>query len=94
MKYEGGRDAVQLLGNQLLKLSPQLYAQLWYQVILIHEIVTQGILYFVQRFPQSLGSFKWRVDQKNSSKIDFEDAFEKIHRCQSSQLPLINLLFF
>lgn len=78
MKYKGGRDAVQLLGNQLLKLPSQLYAQLWCQVILIHEITTQGILYFVQRFPQSLGKFKWRIDQKNSSKIDFEDAFEKI----------------
>ena len=78
MKYKGGRDAVQFLGNQLLKLSPQLYAQLWCQVILIHEITTHGILYFVQRFPQSLGNFKWRIDQKNSSKIDFEDAFEKI----------------
>lgn len=78
MKYDGGKLGVQLLADQLSSLSPQLYAQLHCQVNLIHDIVIRGILYYVQRHPESLGKFSWRVDQKNSQKPTFEETFEKI----------------
>ncbi len=78
MKYKGGRVGIQLLADQLSSLSPQLYAQLHCQVSLIHDFVQRGILYHVQRHPKSLGKFRWRIDQKNSSKPTFEEAFEKI----------------
>jgi len=78
MKYKGGKQGIQLLSDQLSNLSPQLYAQLHCQVNLIHDIIQRGVLYFVQRYPKSLGSFRWRIDQKNTSKTVFEDAFEKI----------------
>lgn len=78
MKYEGGRKATQYLAEQLQKLSPPLYAQLQCQVELMFTTINRLIPYVVQRKPSSLGKFRWRVDQKNISKIDYEDAFEKI----------------
>lgn len=78
MKYEGGRQGIQYLAEQLQKLSPQLYVQLYCQVNLIFDIVSRLIPYFVQRKSNALSRFRWRIDQKNVSKIDFEDAFEKI----------------
>lgn len=78
MKYEAGKQAIQILSDQLGSLSPQLYVQLHCQVNLIFDIVSRTILYFVQRDPKTLRRFKWRIDQKNTTKIDFEEAFEKI----------------
>jgi hypothetical protein len=78
MKYETGKQAIQILSDQLGSLSPQLYVQLHCQVNLIFDIVSRAILYFVQRDPRTLRKFKWRIDQKNTTKIDFEEAFEKI----------------
>jgi hypothetical protein len=78
MKYEGGRKGTQYLAEQLRKLSSPLYAQLCCQVDLIFTTINSLIPYIVQRMPNSLSKFRWRIDQKNISKIDFEDAFEKI----------------
>jgi hypothetical protein len=35
-------------------------------------------LYLVQRSPSSLGAFRWRIDQKNSEKPVFEQAFARV----------------
>lgn len=78
MKYEGGRKGVELLAAQVEGLSPQLYAQLTCQVNLFHDVVRRSITYYAQRIPASLREFRWRIDQKNTSRTDFEDAFEKI----------------
>ena len=37
-----------------------------------------GTLYFVQRFPKDLGRYRWRIDQKNSTKTEYETAFEML----------------
>ena len=96
MKYESGRLGLQLLADQLGALPPQLYIQLHCQVTLLHDFIKRGILYFVQRQPSTLGSFKWRIDQKNTIKTDFEDAFEKVTPplLQSKSLndPMIQLI--
>jgi len=78
MIHDSGKEGVQILSDQLKSLSPQLYAQLHCQVHLIFDFIQRGIVYHVQRHPKSLGSFRWRIDQKNTSKTIFEDAFEKI----------------
>ncbi len=79
MLYQGGKKAMSLLSGQLLKLSPQLYVQLMTQVYLMHTFMERGICYYVQRNPNVLQGFKWRVDQKSpDTKTDFEDAFEKL----------------
>jgi len=78
MKYESGKDAVKYLTSQLENLPAQLYIQLACQIRLMHSFVIRCICYFVQREPNSLRSFRWKIDQKEPhKKIDFEDAFEK-----------------
>jgi Protein of unknown function (DUF3800) len=78
MRYEGGRQGVILLADQLERISPQLYAQLVCQVDLLHDVVNRSINYFAQRIPGTLTEFRWRIDQKNTSKTTYEVAFEKI----------------
>ena len=78
MKYEGGRQGVLLMASQLGKLSPQLYVQLICQINLMFDVVSRVIMYYIQRDPCTLAEFRWRIDQKNISRTDFEDAFEKL----------------
>ena len=42
------------------------------------DVVSRAILYFVQRNPSCLREFRWRIDQKDVSKTNFEDVFEKL----------------
>ncbi len=78
MQYQSGREGVQFVSSQVGKLSQQLYVQLICQLNLMFEIVTKAIPYFVQRAPTSLKNFSWKVDQKNTTRNDFEDAFMKL----------------
>jgi len=78
MKYEGGRRGVELMASQIKKLSPQLYVQLVCQINLMFDVVSRSITYFAQHNPSTLREFRWRVDQKNSARPDFEEAFEKL----------------
>ncbi len=43
----------------------------------MYDVVARAINYFVQRTPYTLSAFRWRIDQKNISRTDFEDVFEK-----------------
>lgn len=78
MRFEKGKQGVALLADQLEIVSPQLYAQLICQVDLLHDVVNRAINYFAQRIPGTLGEFRWRIDQKNTSRTTYEHAFEKI----------------
>lgn len=78
MRYEEGRLGVELLASQVESISPQLYVQLVCQVNLLHDVIDRAINYFAQRRPATLREFRWRIDQKNSTRTTFEDAFEKI----------------
>lgn len=78
MKNEGGRRGVQLLAEQIDSLPDQLYVQLVCQVGLLDDVVRRAINFWVQRRPTTLREFRWRIDQKNTTKTTFEDAFEKI----------------
>lgn len=78
MKHEGGRKGVLLLASQLKQLPPQLYVQLFCQIDLMFDVVSRAITYYAQHIPATLTEFRWRVDQKNTSRTDFEDAFEKL----------------
>ena len=78
MKFEGGKQGVALLATQLETIPIQLYAQLICQVDLLHDVVRRSINYFAQRIPGTLREFRWRIDQKNTSKTTYENAFEKI----------------
>jgi len=75
MHHENARQGLQALSDQVKKLAPQLYVQLHCQVNLISTIVLNGILYFVQRIPRTLGTFRWQIEQKNSTQTAYEKAF-------------------
>jgi hypothetical protein len=83
---ERGKDNIELFAQQVVNLADQLYLQLHCQIYLIQDLITLGIPYFIQRKPNSLKSFRWRIDQKNSSKnyndsytqTDYEYAFETL----------------
>lgn len=78
MKFEGGRLGMILLANQIESLPLQLYVQLMTQVNLVHDVIERAINFYVQRKPVALREFRWRIDQKNTTKTVFEEAFEKI----------------
>ena len=76
MKYEEGRQALRSLREKVESLSEQLYVQLYCQLILMFKTVQTMIPYYIQRIPESLSRFCWRVDQKNITRTRFEEAFE------------------
>lgn len=78
MLYQTARDGLQALSERVASLAPQLYVQLHCQVNLIEAVIKDGVLYFVQRTPRSLGVFRWRIDQKNSTKTEYETAFQQV----------------
>ncbi len=75
MLHQAAREGLQALSDRVKALAPQLYVQLQCQVTLLATIIANAILYFVQRRPETLHAFRWRIDQKNSSRTQFEDAF-------------------
>jgi hypothetical protein len=76
MLYEGGRRGVAEMANAVEALSPQLYVQMVCQTELIHDVLGRGLLYFVQRIPQTLRVLRWRIDEKNSARPSFERTFQ------------------
>ena len=75
MHQESDRRELEKLSEQVRSLSLQLYVQLQCQIRMIFMIVRDGIPYFVQRFPKTLSRFRWRIDQKNSTRTEYEKAF-------------------
>lgn len=48
------------------------------QVQLALLILNSAVLFFVQKHPPTLGRFRWRIDQKNSEKTEYEEAFSQV----------------
>lgn len=79
MVHQSMKESIQGASEQVLRLSDQLYIQFSCQIRLMHYVVSQAVTYYVQVSPESLGSFVWRVDQKEPSrKTEFEDVFENL----------------
>lgn len=76
--HQSMRDSLTELSESLRKLPINLYAQLIFQIRLFHEVATRASLYFVQRFPQTLTEFRWRVDQKDLVVTEYEKIFRKM----------------
>ena len=95
MLHQAAKDGIQALADRMSSLPQQLYVQLQCQVRLLDLVVRNGVLYFVQRTPRCLSTFRWRIDQKNSSKTEYESAFQTVLPAflQSSSLrdPMIAL---
>lgn len=79
MVHQSMKESILSVSEQVLRLSDQLYIQFTCQIQLMHYVVSQAVTYYVQVNPESLGSFVWRVDQKEPSrKTEFEDVFENL----------------
>jgi hypothetical protein len=78
LMHEKARQDLTEISVELKNLPMQLYVQLICQIHLFHQIITLATLYFVQRHPQALGSFRWRLDQKSKEPTAYEDNFRKI----------------
>ncbi len=78
MQHESMKLSLRELSQNINGLSPQLYLQLMSQFTLINDIFNRSTLYYSQVRPSVLSSFKWLIDQKNTTKIIFEEAFEKM----------------
>ncbi|KRG42557.1 hypothetical protein [Stenotrophomonas geniculata] len=72
MLYEEGRASIDDLSGRLESLSPQLYIQMVAQIDLLDQVFRMTTLYYSQRIPATLSSFKWRMDEKNSARPLFE----------------------
>lgn len=78
MVYEAGRQGIRVLAERVRGLSPQLYVQMVAQVELAKLVLNHASLYMVQRFPPSLGHFRWRIEQKSSSQTEYETAYTQV----------------
>lgn len=75
MFYSEGAENLENLANQVRQLSPQLYLQLICQTVLMSDVVRKSILFYVQRVPNQLNSFSWRIDEKTGGVSNFEKTF-------------------
>lgn len=78
MLHEQGRINVEESAVKLSRLSVQLYTQLYCQIELMHDVVDHSINYFAQRYPETLGDFKWRVDRTGAPLSAYEHSFEQM----------------
>ena len=76
METDPGQRVLQQSADQVARLSTPLYVQLKCQVLLIQQVVQYATLYYVQRHPESLGDFRWRIDQKDRTRTAYEMAFQ------------------
>jgi len=78
MKYEGGREVLRTLARRVSELSHHLYVQMICQIQLVKQILQSALIYFVQRYPQTLSRFRWKIDQKNSTLTSYEQAYKLV----------------
>ncbi|HFG1552710.1 TPA: DUF3800 domain-containing protein [Vibrio cholerae] len=93
MIHEAGKQSVQSYADKIAGISPQLYAQLHCQIVLINIVINRAINYFAARYPKTLSNFCWRIDQKSTNKNDYERVFEVLSpgfmQSQSLREPFI-----
>lgn len=73
MLYEEGREFIEDLASRVERLSLQLYTQLVVQIDLLDQVYRSTTLYYSQRIPATIGAFRWRIDEKNSTRPLFEE---------------------
>jgi hypothetical protein len=78
MIYPEGRALIEDLAGRVARLSAQLYIQMVAQIELLDQVYRQTTLYYSQRIPATLSSFRWRIDEKNSSRPIFEETLRHL----------------
>lgn len=78
MIYPEGRALIEDLASRVEGLSAQLYTQMVAQIDLLDQVYRHTTLYYSQRIPATLSSFRWRIDEKNSSRPIFEETLRHL----------------
>lgn len=78
MKHQSMKDGLTSISNSIRAMPSNLYSQMIFQISLFHEIVRKSTLYYVQRTPQTLKEFRWRVDQKDIRRTGYETVFRTV----------------
>ena len=65
MVHASMREDLTDLAGRIRNMNDQRYAQLVLQLNLFHNCIRDGVPYFVQREPQTLQRFTWRIDHKD-----------------------------
>ena len=78
MEHQSVREALDELSQSIAVMPPNLYAQMMFQIRLFHDAVARSITYFVQRSPQSLERFRWRIDWKDVVPTAYEKVFRQL----------------
>ena len=78
MIHEEGRAMIEDLASRVERLSPQLYTQMIVQTDLLDQVYRAATLYFSQRVPATLGTFRWRIDEKNPNRPIYEQTLRHI----------------
>lgn len=94
MKFEEGRLSVASLADDISSLPLQLYTQLILQVELVHNVLKNAPLYYVQRTPVALANFRWRIDQKDRIPSKYERAFKFLLPALLQSKSLSDPMFF
>ncbi len=69
---------LQELKKRVLRISNQLYVQSVVLTKLVEEVVRVSTLYYCQRIPTTLSSFKWAIDAKGHKLTEYEDIWTLI----------------
>ena len=72
------RAELEGLATQISTLSNQLYAQSATLNALVDRATRAATLYYCQRIPKTLGSFKWRIDAKGENLTPYENLWKTI----------------
>ncbi len=75
MHYPEVAQMLEDIANKVRALAPQLYLQFVCQIALVSDVVRKSILFYVQRTPKQLNSFRWRIDEKTGGVSSFEKSF-------------------
>lgn len=78
LEYQSMRDQLTELSRTVASLPLQLYTQMQLQITLFHRVVCRSSLYFAQHEPAALEYFRWRIDQKDINKSEYERIFELV----------------
>ena len=54
--------------SRMRSLSPQLFTQCMVTIYLVLDLIQVATLYYVQRMPEELGRFRWRIDPKDPTR--------------------------
>lgn len=76
--HQSMRDSLFKLSETVATMPLQLYIQMQLQLELFHKVICRSSLYYAQHEPTTLEFFRWRLDQKDIKKSEYERAFELV----------------